>query len=135
MQRKLFDPAVASKLQCETSYMDRRVDAEELGEDEDLLAPSDKEKELDSKRRMSIDRGGLIGDEFMVDDELLFVNDNRDAEQEGLLDYFDDKERLAVERQTDEVLFWDGDGDYNDDGGSDIVLSFDSEVEEESMLL
>jgi hypothetical protein len=135
MQRKLFDPAVARKLQCEGSNMDRRVDQEELGEDEDLLAPSDIEKELDSRRRMSIDLGELIGNEFMDDDGLLFVDENRDVEQEGLLDYFDEMERLAVERQTDEMLFWDGGGDHHDDGDSDRILLFDSEVEEESMLL
>lgn len=73
----------------------------------------------------------FIEEEYGDDDgELLF---DGAFDDEGLLSYFDEMEKLEVEKQTDEMLF--GSGEYGEeDFDSEIELLLD-ENNQEAMLL
>lgn len=130
MQRKLSDPAVAGRLRWERLDARKPADGDDQGVDEDLLGPGEIEGRLDISPEGDNGMEWFIDDEYMDDDEELLFDDTS-AEDQGLLGYFDEMERLAVERLTDEMLF--GSEEWEDEG-SDMMLLLDGEAEETMLL-
>ncbi len=85
MQSKLYDPATARKL-----WQQSEVEPGTIGEQEEF------EDLVEMKGEMDIDQDeDLLGD---------LADDNFD----DLLECLEERERLAVERETDEMLFGNG---------------------------
>jgi hypothetical protein len=130
MQRKLSDSAVAGRLQWESFDACKPADGEGPGVDEDLLGCGDIDGRLDIRPEADEGLAWFLDDEYMDGDEELLFTDTA-TEDQGLLGYFDEMERLAVEQQTDEMLF--GSEEWEDEG-SDMTLLLDGEAEETMLL-
>ena len=139
MQKALYNECAAKKLwKKETEFNAENTNTNEKDcEDENILGGngggqhiSGKEGSLDDHTR----------EKFMDDDDDLFNdlfegNEGRGVD-DGLIDCFEDQERLAVEAETEEMLF----GSDFESGGSgmeeiDEILLFQEGNEEEIMLL
>jgi hypothetical protein len=127
MQGKLSDPATADKLKWEILDPSKMVDHHDFEEDEALFPSGDADGRLEMNCIASADLDEFIEEEYAdEDDELLF---DRMSDDEGLLSYLDEMEKLEVEKQTDEMLL--GSGDWEADS---MILLLD-ENNEETMLL
>lgn len=129
MQRKLSDPSMVGKLQWESVDHGGILDGEDPAMYEDLLASADMDAQNEMVNGVS---GGLeqfITDGYMDEEELLLFDQMSD--DEGLLSYFDEMEKIEVEKQTDEMLL--GSEEYEDED-SDEVLLLDGDNEEMMLL-
>jgi hypothetical protein len=129
MQGKLSDPATADKLKWEILDPSKMVEPHDCEEDEALFPSGDADGRLEMNRIASADLDEFIEEEYADDDdELLF---DPVSDDEGLLSYFDEMEKLEVEKQKNEMLFGSGDWEAEDDS---MILLLD-ENNEETMLL
>jgi hypothetical protein len=116
MQRKLYDPSDTAKIWRKTTLQDNPVQEDECP---DLLETMGEPDEMgDQVATKRDDFGEDDGDEF---DDLLSRDDDE------LLEYREERERLSVERETEEMLFgseWDEDDAclLDDEAGSDAML-------------
>jgi hypothetical protein len=119
MQSKLSDAAAVGKFKWEILDPERN----------DNPAVGDGRPHVSQSTTLDFDE--FIEEEYEDDDgELLF---DGAFDDEGLLSYFDEMEKLEVEKQTDEMLF--GSGEYGEeDFDSEIELLLD-ENNQEAMLL
>jgi hypothetical protein len=101
MQRKLYDPTAARKM-LQKSSEQHIAKVDEVGDDEcpNLLGKLEEEYETGFVDLL----GNVVGDDF----EHLLMGDEED--EEGLLDYLEasENERLAIEQETEEMLFGNG---------------------------
>jgi hypothetical protein len=107
MQRKLYDPTAARKM-LQKSSEQHVAKVDEVWDDEcpNLLGTLKHDEES-----QFVDlSGNAVGDDF----ERMLMGDEED--EEGLLDYLEDseRERLAIEQVTEEMLFGNG-WDENDE--------------------
>jgi hypothetical protein len=109
MQRTLHDEEAVKKLwkNHEGAGTENANMNEEMCEDEDLLGENGSLENSDMKADHLED---YTGEEFMDEDEELLFGDllvgGEDQESDdGLLDYLEEQERLAVEAETEEMLF------------------------------
>lgn len=141
MQRTLFDEGAVKKIwkrDVEVDIGNSKVEGNER-QDDDNLGKSQSEDDGDAEDKNFED---YIGEELMEDqDELLFeefLEEQRAYESDdGLLEYLKEQERLAVDTETDEMLFgcaWEGGGcDGMDEREEQLLPRISSQ--EESMLL
>lgn len=120
MQRKLYDPADAAKV-----WRKSASHGNPAGENEcpDLLGTLGRD-EVDGRAITELCE--------VLDDEMDEFEDLLSGDDEGLLEYLEERERLSVERETDEMLFgkgWDADQEDEEnvclldcESGSDIML-------------
>lgn len=118
MQRKLYDPSDAAKIWRKFT---RQGDKAEDGEYPDLLATLEQRRK--SEDPVIAELGEFEEDETDEFEDLLYGDD------QGLLEYLEERERQSVERETEEMLFgggWDEDkhGECLLDGktGDDFML-------------
>jgi hypothetical protein len=109
MQRKLYDPTAARKMLQKSS--EQHIDkVDEVGDDEcpNLLGILEEDCEADFIDLL----GNIVGNDF----EHLLMGDEEEDE-EGLLDYLEasERERLAIEQETEDMLFGNGWDEYNED--------------------
>lgn len=112
LQRTLYDEDAAKKLWKKNKGQgaeNPNMEAKESG-DEDLLGENRGEKTINTKADRFAD---CIREDFMDDNEELLFEDllaggiDRESD-DGLLDYFEDQERLAIEAETEGMLFGSG---------------------------
>ena len=127
MQRKLSDPAICGKIKWESVDPTSIVDAEDPFMDEDLLGSCDMEKGVGVDVIVSEE---CIEDVYIDDDDLLLFDGFSD--DEGLLSYFDEMEKIEVEKQTNEILF--SSGEYEYEGDLEIELPLDGDIEDAILL-
>lgn len=128
MHMKLSDPAITGRFQ-RTSFDTGAKEDEQYPSDE-LLRRLGEEEVLGVEQKVDRDPKEYIGSQYMEDDEeLLFIDPL--VEDNELLAYFDEMEKLDVEKQTDEMLF--GSEEPEDEDVSDIIL-LDGENEEIMLL-
>ncbi len=127
MQRTLYDEIAVKRLWTkDESLSAENTDLnEEICEDEDLFCENGTAGRLKE----------YVEEDFMDDpEELLFedvLNRQDDPESDGgILDYLDEKERLATEAETEEMLFGSGRdwGAWRETKGEDELLLFGMEV-------
>jgi hypothetical protein len=128
MQRKLYDPTAARKMLQKSFGEHLKVDDVEGGpECPNLLGTLN-----DDEESQFIDLiGNVGGDDF----DHLLMEDEED--EEGLLDYLEDseKERLAIEQETEEMLFGNG---WDESDEDDLLFqneNHDRNSGEEELLL
>jgi hypothetical protein len=141
MQTRLYEEGAVKKLwrKDDDVYSASTTINEDEGGDEDLLGQNGAIEDDgigDASRRNFED---FIGGEFMDSDNDLFddlLGENEESgSDDGLLGYLEEQERMAVETETDEMLFGPGcDGRRDEEVEEDPLLLEDSS-EEESMLL
>ncbi|KIM95222.1 hypothetical protein OIDMADRAFT_183828 [Oidiodendron maius Zn] len=127
MQRKLSDPAICGKIKWESVDPTSIVDTEDPFIDEDLLGSCDTEKGVGVDVIVSEE---FIEDVYIDDDDLLLFDSFSD--DEGLLSYFDEMEKIEVEKQTNEMLF--SSGEYEDERDLEIELPLDGDIEDAILL-
>jgi len=106
MQRKSFDPTDAAKIWRKSTIQESTA---EDNDDPELLETFD---ELDGVKDPMITRIDNFEDE---DDEF---EDLLSADDDDLLAYMEERERLSVERETEEMLLgsgWDEDQEHDGD--------------------
>jgi hypothetical protein len=121
MHRKLYDPSDAAKIWRKSTLQD--TSGEDGGSPDLLGTPKEEDVVKDGE---VTDFANLGEDEFEEFEELLPSSD------EELLEYMEERERLSIERDTDEMLFgggWAGSATDEEDPylldgepGSDIML-------------
>jgi hypothetical protein len=116
MQRKLYDPSDTAKIWRKTSLQDNPVQEDECPDLLETMGEPDEMGDQVATKRDDFDEDDA--DEF---DDLLSRDDD------DLLEYMEERERLSVERETEEMLFgsgWDEDDAYllDDEAGSDAML-------------
>jgi len=139
MQRRLYDPSAARKMLRKSSG-EHIAKVDEAGEDE---CPNIHGTLEEDDEAGFVDLIGNVGGE---DFEHLLLGDEED--EEGLLDYLEnsEKERLAIEQETEEMLFgnvWDesdeddllfqNENDNRNNGDEELLL--DGGSEGDSMLV
>jgi hypothetical protein len=105
MQRELYDPSAARKMLQKSS---EAAKVDQVGDDD---CPNLFGTLKDDEESQFVDLFGNVGgDDF----EHLLMGDEKD--EDGLLDYLEDseRERLAIEQETEEMLFGNG-WDQNDE--------------------
>ena len=127
MQRKLYDPTAARKMLRKSSGEHMKTDEAGEGECPNLLGTLEEDDEAEFIDLI----GNVVGDDF----EHLLMGDGED--KDGLLDYLEnsEKERLAIEQETEEMLFGNG-WDENDE--DDLLFQNENEngnTGEEDLLL
>jgi hypothetical protein len=128
MHMKLSDPAITGRFQ-QTSFNTSAIEDEEYRSDQVLRRLGEGEV-LGMEQSADRDPQEFIESRYMEDDEeLLFIDPL--AEDKEPLAYFDEMEKLDVEKQTDEMLFRSEEPEEEE--RSDIVL-LDGEVEETMLL-
>ena len=130
MQRNLSDSSICGKIKWEGVDPTNIVDAEDPVVDEDLLGSCDAGKQSGIDLTIAMDLEQLVEDVYIDDEELLLFDTLSD--DEGLLSYFDEMEKIEVERQTDEMLF--GGGEYENEGDLEIELVLDGDTEDTMLL-
>ncbi|KAE9377457.1 hypothetical protein N431DRAFT_541237 [Stipitochalara longipes BDJ] len=119
MQRKLFDPSAGAKIWGKSTL---RGDLDEEDEFPELLGTLEGRDDVEDPVAGKLD--DFDEDEF---EDLLSTDDD------DLLEYMEERERLSVERDTEEMLFRSGwDEDQTDDG--DVCL-LDGDAGVDPMLL
>lgn len=138
MQKALYDESAAKKLWRKEADLDAESTntSEEGYEDEGMLSKNEGEQHVDGKERDLDDHAG----ENSMDDDDLFNDILKRKEDrgsnDGLLDYFGEQERLAVETETEEMLFGsDFEPERSEVEEIDEILLFREGSQEESMLL
>jgi hypothetical protein len=142
MQRKLYDSAASSKLSYRVVVDGIARFADPEGEDDDILAELDRSDVLADEGLGLGDAAVFMDDESMGEEADGFSDLCAGEDDDGLLDYLEDieieRERLEVERVTDEMLFESGkDADEGEEGRDEMLLMGEglSESEGDSMLL
>ncbi|KAH8754680.1 hypothetical protein F5882DRAFT_469304 [Hyaloscypha sp. PMI_1271] len=116
MQRKLYDPSDTAKIWRKTTLQDNPVQEDECP---DLLETMGEPDEMGGQ--VATKRDDFGGDDAGDFDDLLSRDDDE------LLEYMEERERLSIERETEEMLFgseWDEDDAclLDDEAGSDAML-------------
>jgi hypothetical protein len=130
MHKKLSDAAICRKITWESVDPTRIIDAEDAVTDEDLLGSRRAEGQKGIYLSPGKDLQECITDGYIDGDDLLLFDAMSD--DEGLLSYFDEMEKLEVEKQTDEMLF--GSENCEDEGDTEIVLLLDGDAEDTMLL-
>jgi hypothetical protein len=121
MQRKLFDPSDAAKIWRKSTLHDDTAEGDDYP---DLLEIFDERDEVRDRVSTRLDDCEDDEDEF---EDLL------SAEDDDLLGYMEERERLSIESEIEEMLLGNGwDEDQKDDG--DVCL-LDGDAGNDPMLL
>lgn len=128
MQRTIFDPSSSKKLRWDDSDAGAAIEDDEE-EEFDLL----QEKESDQSPTLNRRQSGV--ESYMdEEEELLFSElwkEGTPESDDGLLSYFEEQERKAVELETDEMLF----GDEKVDKEDELLLHDEESVDGNEQML